>query len=410
MEEDPIQIDVRRAIHSLSDALDLVGIDERYHGKRVAFMAVECGKTMGWDDTLLNTIYSASLLHDCGVSSTQVHRSLVTELDWSGSQVHCERGEALLSKCRLFEGLPPIIRYHHTHWDDLPADLDPTVAMMSNLIYMTDRVDASIAHHQGVDILISRHAICKTIQNYRGNFFAGELVDAFLAIAAREFFWLNLEPGHLAAFISDMESSQPEQFSDHRALLEVAAIFADIVDAKSPFTAEHSRGVAQLARHLGVLLGLPEHTRFGLEAAGLLHDLGKLNVPDEILEKPGPLSEEERAVIMRHSFESYQILRKILGFQDIALWAACHHECPSGAGYPFHRNRRGLSLEALIIAVADVFQALVQNRPYRDSMPLDRALGIMSDMAKAGRLEPDLVLLCQSNSESCLAHARVITP
>ena len=79
-----------------------------------------------------------------------------------------------------------------------------------------------------------------------------------------------------------------------------------------------------------------------LEVAGLLHDLGKLNVPDEILEKPGPLTGEERMIMMRHSFESYQILRRISGFEQIAEWAAFHHEVLTGTGYPFRKDKKEL--------------------------------------------------------------------
>ncbi|MDH3393062.1 MAG: hypothetical protein OEL66_03575, partial [Desulfobulbaceae bacterium] len=90
------QIDFRQVIHALSDALDLVGVDELQHGKRVAFMAMECGRAFGLDQEKLDQLYHAALLHDCGVSSTTVHRYLVTELDWSGADDHCQRGHDLL--------------------------------------------------------------------------------------------------------------------------------------------------------------------------------------------------------------------------------------------------------------------------------------------------------------------------
>jgi putative nucleotidyltransferase with HDIG domain len=145
-------------------------------------------------------------------------------------------------------------------------------------------------------------------------------------------------------------------------LYRLGEIFARIVDAKSPFTAEHSVGVARLARYLGERLGLEAGHVDRLEIAALLHDLGKLRVPDEILDKPGRLDARERKIINAHSFETFRILRGIRGFEEIALWAACHHEEPDGSGYP-STSTPPRRLEARILRVADIFQAMVQSAP-----------------------------------------------
>jgi len=401
-----MQIDIRQLVHSLSDTLDLVGIDEVQHGKRVAFMAWNLGKAMNFSRDRLTKVYHSSLLHDCGVSSSTVHRKLVTELDWEESEEHCIRGEELLFRCRLFQDLSPVIRYHHTHWENIPAHVDHETALISNMIYLTDRVDALIFQHGNLDVLMAREPILRTIETYQGTSFNPSLVETLKHVADSELFWLSLDSRHLDRYISDMEKETTQLFIDDPAVLEVAALFADIVDAKSTFTVEHSKGVARLSKFLGTLLELPGDTIVKLEVAGLLHDIGKLNVPDEILDKPGPLTPEERAVVLRHSFESYQILNAIEGFKDIAEWAAFHHEDLTSTGYPFHKSPAELSVEARIIAVADVFQALVQNRPYRDSLPPETVKSIMTDMAGNGKLDAKLVLLSQSHFDQCLQHAQ----
>jgi HD-GYP domain-containing protein (c-di-GMP phosphodiesterase class II) len=402
------QVDIRQVIHAFSDALDLVGIDEVQHGKRVAFMAWKCCKAMQFAPLEIEKVYHASLLHDCGVSSTQVHRNLVTELDWNDSQKHCIVGEQRLNRCRVLGDLSLIIRYHHTHWQDIPSELDPDIALISNLIFLTDRVDALIFQNGGIDILQKRQIIFDTIKKYQGVFFEARLADTFLDIAQCEVFWLMLDSQHLSRFIMEMEQKSKPQNVDKKTFLEIAIIFAEIVDAKSPFTVEHSLGVARLAKFIGSLVGLSDDTQDMLEVAGLLHDLGKLNVPDEILEKPGPLTEEERMVMMRHSFESYQILSRISGFVQISQWAAFHHEALTGTGYPFHKDKNGLSVEARIIAVADVFQALSQNRPYRDSLPLEKIFVILDEMVTNGTLDHQLVALTKTNSEQCLKQAKCL--
>ncbi|MDH3349437.1 MAG: HD domain-containing protein [Desulfobulbaceae bacterium] len=401
-----LEIDTREIIHALSSSLDLVGVDEVYHGSRVAFMALQCGQTLGLDSDLLDTLHHAALLHDCGVSSTTVHRNLVTELDWSHSQLHCERGSNLLRTTNLLADLAPIVRYHHTHWDELPKDIDQHTSILCNIIYLTDRVDALMAQHFENDYLLAGNSTKKIIKKYSGTFFSPEVVDAYLEVSASEFFWMALDPRHLTTYLQKMIASPQKQMINGDTVLEIAAIFADIVDAKSPFTVQHSLGVAMLARYLGTLCDLDNDTLLQLQVSGLLHDLGKLNIPDEILEKPGPLTGREQLIMKQHSFESYQILNKINGFESIAQWSAFHHETLCGQGYPFHIHNFGLCLEARIIAVADIFQALAQDRPYRNALDPNKILAIMNKMAQENKIDPGLVVLIQDNLEECLLQAQ----
>jgi len=226
-------------------------------------------------------------------------------------------------------------------------------------------------------------------------------VDAFLHASSAEAFWLTLEPPHLERFLVDMEREHQPQLISFSELKQLARIFAHIVDAKSHFTVEHSEGVASLARYLAEQMGLPPASQEKIEVAGLLHDLGKLKVPDEILDKPAALNDWDRSIMLRHSFESYQILRRIEGMQEIALWAAYHHEMPSGSGYPFHAAAGELSREARIIAVADVFQALAQDRPYRGSMPYKQIMHILWELVSEGHLDREIVSLVAKDPQRC---------
>jgi HD-GYP domain-containing protein (c-di-GMP phosphodiesterase class II) len=401
-------VNLREVVRALSDMLDLVGVDDFYHGKRVACMSMECLRRQpGSDDqSLLATAYDAALLHDCGVSSTRIHKKLISELDWDDAHIHCELGHDLLVKHDVLAALAPIVLYHHTHWDRLAGkQLPERIKLISNCIYLADRIDSLAANLAPHELLLNSEKIRLTIAKYRGSLFAPQLVDTFLAISQSEIFWLTLFPPHIDFYLAEISLPSLERRIDHDALLKIAALFADIVDAKSPFTAEHSYGVAHLARFIGELHGLSSPICDELELAGFLHDLGKLKVPDEILEKDGPLNAIERSVIMQHSFETFQILRQISGFASIARLAAFHHETPSGKGYPFHMQDADLSVEARIIAVADVFQALSQHRPYRAAQSPETIRDVLCGMAKEKKLDGEIVALVAANLLPCFAAA-----
>jgi HD-GYP domain-containing protein (c-di-GMP phosphodiesterase class II) len=152
-------------------------------------------------------------------------------------------------------------------------------------------------------------------------------------------------------------------------------------------------------------MGFGETALAEVEVAGLMHDIGKLCVPDEIVEKPARLTSAEFAVMERHSFETYQILRHVPGLERVAEWAAFHHETLDGSGYPFRRSAETLSPEARVVAVADIFQALAQARPYRSAQGLDEISRILDECALRGMLDQDIVALARDDLDGSLRAA-----
>lgn len=384
----------------------MVGVDSLGHGKRVAYMAAECANQLGFSSERFDRLICAAILHDCGVSSTRLHQNLIREMDWNGAQAHCDRGHALLLGCPPLADLAEPVRLHHSHWQVLERqDLDSEDAEIGNLIFLVDRVDALSAQHAGENLLLAQRDTRDVIRGHAGRMFAPHLIDAFEAVSQRESFWLALGEREIDHYLRAWVARGATCAVDSPALRAVADIFATIVDAKSRFTAEHSRGVAALSRKVGTWAGLDGVACDKLELAGLLHDLGKLRVPDEILEKAGPLDERELAVMARHSFDTYAILEPIDGLREVALWAAMHHEKVSGDGYPFHHSGEALPPEARILAVADVYQALAQDRPYRKSLAPDEIVRILWEMVDGGHLDGDMVALVADRPDESWASA-----
>ena len=398
-----MKIDIQHMVHTISNAVDLVGVSDVFHGRRVAMMAVECAKTLGWDSATQLLLFEGGLLHDCGVSSTSEHHSLIQEFEWKGANAHCESGNLLLQAFVPLAHLAPIVRYHHSRWEDMTKlRVDPLIASQANLIHLVDRVDALISgYYRDESLLLHVAEVRDVIERQRDRSFSSELVDAFLAASTPEAFWLQLDQAYIPQFVEDMEKRQEPRCGTLQDLKQFAILIAAIVDAKSHFTAQHSFGVARLTRFLAQKCGVTGDHLELLEIAALMHDIGKLQVPDEILESTGPYSAAERAVMKKHSFATYQILRRVAGFEELALWAAQHHESLNGGGYPFHHMDKAISLESRIIRVADIFQALVQVRPYRNPMPVPQILELLRKMQDANEVDGAIVDLVAQHEKEC---------
>ena len=398
-----LAIDLRQLVMTIANTVDLVGVDDLLHGRRVGMLARELALQLGLDEKAQLLLYDTGLLHDCGVSSTRVHRRLVVDLEWAGAQEHCVRGEELLRDFAPLANLAPLIRYHHSRWEwletqTLPAD----VARFANLIFLADRIDVLAApFHADQSTLAHAEQIRTRLAAERGRLFAPELVDAFLALSAGEAFWLALQPDAVHQYQTEMESYGDLRTVRWEDFKRCADIFARIIDAKSPYTEQQSRGVSLLSRHLAAKMGFDENACEKIEVAGLLHDIGKLQIPDEIIEGRAALTQHEFDIMKSHSYGTRQVLKRLHAIDEIARWASYHHETPDGHGYPFHVGGADLPLEARIINVADVFQALAQDRPYRRPLAPEDILAILKERVLKGQADPAVVAAVEADLANC---------
>jgi putative two-component system response regulator len=169
--------------------------------------------------------------------------------------------------------------------------------------------------------------------------------------------------------------------------------FARAVEAKCPTTLGHTERVTELAVELGCQLGLAAADRETLRRGALLHDIGKISIPDVILNKPDRLTPEEFAVIKRHPMEGVRIVEPLRSLQSTLPLIRWHHERLNGTGYPDGLTGERIPVLARLLAVADVYDALVSERPYRPAMDAAKCMRVMRADAAAGGLDPELVEL-----------------
>jgi HD-GYP domain-containing protein (c-di-GMP phosphodiesterase class II) len=274
------------------------------------------------------------------------------------------------------------------------------------LIFIADRLDVLRARNMDNEhsdlITLKKRSITEQLNEYKGTLFRPEYVDAMCQLTSRDGFWFSMEPENIESIpLSFTHLDWLQEDLTIQNLTELGLFIARIVDAKSPFTFQHSIKVAQLCRFLATKLKLPTQITQQLYVAGLVHDIGKLRTPDEILHKQGSLTKEEYTRIRRHTIDTEIALKMVFPGSKIGEWATNHHERLDGSGYPNNKQALDLDTPSRIIAIVDVFQALSQDRPYRSRLSKDEIVEIMYPMVKRNELDKDIYHCLEVNLEEC---------
>jgi putative nucleotidyltransferase with HDIG domain len=417
-------IQTGRLMAALSTALDLTEGQLPGHSLRTCYLAMRLAGTLGLTDQERETLFFAAFLKDAGCSSnaaavtrifgvddmalkgrqSTIDRSMIAyaafairnlpsaeplplrlrrliKMGLSGrtaqravEQIRCERGASIARKAGFGEAVASTVHDVHEHWDGggNPRGLKGQAI---------DPMARILAACQGLDVFVStrgRADAIRVLAERRGTWYDPEVAGALLDETSLGLLD-DLAAPDLVGRTMSFEPDSVIRLSDDAAIDRIAGSFADIVDAKSPYTGSHSKNVADLAEGVAARMGLDAADVVDVRRAGLLHDLGKLGVPNMILDKPARLEPEEFEIIKRHPELTLRILSQIPTFASVAELAACHHERLDGRGYFRGLTAPSIALGARIVAVADVWEALSADRPYRAAMPTDQALAIMRE-------------------------------
>ncbi len=417
------QLQLSELMASLSKALDITEGQPPGHCIRVCWIGFHIGQRCGLSRAELHDLYYTLLLKDLGCSSNaaRICKLYVTDdlsfkhnfktVNGSLSQVvnfvvqntglkknlaerfkailhiikngdeiaqdliqtRCSRGAEIAKQLRFNHHVCNGIRALDEHWngggrpEQLAGQTIPLYARIALLAQVAD------VFHQSA----GRDAALREVTSRAESWFDPKLVEHFIALAEQPRFWQGLEADDLQQQVLAFEPAQHSVNLNDDYLDEIAVAFGQIVDSKSPYTAGHSERVALYTDLIGQQLGFSDELRRWLKRGALLHDIGKLGVSNSILDKPAKLDDEEWVEMRMHAAYTEEILSEITAFRELAIVAAAHHERLDGKGYPRGSSGEQISLATRAITVADIFDAITADRPYREPIPIAKALNIM---------------------------------
>jgi HD-GYP domain-containing protein (c-di-GMP phosphodiesterase class II) len=425
-------------LSALSCALDLSEGEPYGHAARSCLIATRLGGALALSPEMLESLYYAVLLKDAGGSATAAgladlfacdDLTIKQDLrvsDWARrlefAQVAAraaqrdepfpgrvrrvvkialagprglgqlmrtrgERGAAIARRLGLSEAAAGAIRNLNEHWDGrgLPdGSRGEAIPLLARIALLAQTVDAVHVRH-GLD------AAFGVARRRRATWFDPILVDALWTLRDDRDWWEGLLHDDLVAKVAAAEPEDRICYLGDSGIDDVAAAFAEVIEAKTSFTQGNAGEVAELSVALARSCGIGRAGQRRAHRAALLHDIGTLGVSHRILAKPGPLTPDEHKAIERHPIDTWEILSRAPALEDVAAVAAAHHERLDGSGYPKSLTSKELDLSSRILAVADVYVALISTRPYRPAIPPDVALALLRSDADEGRFDPRMV-------------------
>ena len=431
-------VPVMDVIAGLSRALDITEGHPVGHAARSCLIGMQLADLVGVDDTARADLFHALLLKDVGCSSNaaRVHQlsggsdhevkravwmtdwrnwseKIAHGLAWVGRgeplgrrlgrlahlaaagpaaeqevfQIRCDRGAAIALDLGLSRETAEAIRARDEHWDGggqparLRRDEIPLLAQIIGIAQV-----AEIFWEQG-----GVTAAMSVLTRRSGRWFNPALVRAASVVAKNETFWQALRTIDPVALLHEVAPTRALVVADDARLDSIVDAFAGVIDAKSPYTHDHSRRVADYAVAAARRLGFSAERLVRLRRAAALHDIGKLGVSNAILDKPGALTPSEWQAMREHTRHTLEILDAVPVFRELAVDAAAHHERLNGSGYHLGLQGAALTPSARILAVADVTDALRSDRPYRAGLEVERVVGMLSEDAASGKMCPQSV-------------------
>ncbi len=397
-----MKIDLNEILYAVSSGLDaveqeLLGV-RTGHCKRIAALSIMLGKNLGLTADELIDLAAFSILHDNALTEVnQEEQEYRKYNNGEGYSVHdynvrrCIIGERNARFMPFRTNNRDVILLHHENADGSGPQgrtYDRT-PIKSQIIHLADTLDntydltsASKEVHGSVIYFVKSNA---------GRMFSREIADTFCKTFKMKHL-VSIDVAHVDNHLRKATKHFNDEYSNQE-VVNLATLIAQIVDYKSHYTCKHSTGVAEKCDTMATYYGFSPDKRTKYYLAGALHDIGKLMISNSILQKPAKLNDYEYELMKQHAYYTYDILKHIRKKEmaDIMLWASHHHEKLNGEGYPFGLTGDQLSHEEKLMTCCDIYQALTEERAYKDGFPHSKAISIMRDMVIKGEIDNGIV-------------------
>jgi putative nucleotidyltransferase with HDIG domain len=294
--------------------------------------------------------------------------------------LRCDRGAKIAKDLQFPDETAEAIRALDEHWDGSghPDGLaGERIPLLARILSLAQTAEVFIRLH-GLE------AAMNVVRERSGTWFDPSLARVFLSLRSDTAFWQELQEGDPRQRVSAFEPQDQVLCAQESSLDRIAQSFAQVIDAKSPWTFRHSEGVARISVGISEVMGFGPAECRHMRRAALLHDIGKLGISNLILDKPAKLTPEEMTEMKKHPRYTYEILTRVAGFRVFADLAASHHERLDGKGYHRGLGADQLSTPARILAVSDMYEALAAKRPYRQDLAPEEVMTILSKNAGPG--------------------------
>ncbi|MDR0598335.1 MAG: HD domain-containing protein [Treponema sp.] len=380
-------------IGAIAAALDIVEGEllgaSTHHGKRIAVLCSAMGRNLGFSDEDISGLITCALFHDSALTEYILSEREGHHERMSNLRRHCELGQRNVDSLLLKTDVSGFVLYHHERADGSGpfGKKNGEFPLGAELIAIADSIDVTyhLQRVQAEDLSELRRRIAAN---------AGEIYTPFAAeallTALDQTMLLSLADHRIVDTVEKLIPPWTVDM-DNRLILNLGELASRVIDYKSPFTRRHSTGIAEKAWIMGTYYEYDQSRLAELFLAASLHDIGKLAVPTEILEKPGKLDAREFDIIKGHVYHTYKLLEGIQGFERIRDWASNHHEKLNGSGYPFGKKAADLDFNSRLMACLDIYQAVREERPYHPARDHGAAMAILFDMAKKREIDMDIV-------------------
>lgn len=353
-------------------------VDERLvdHGGRVAFIVLKMLKKDGrYDSKMIRDIVFIAMLHDIGAYKTEEISNMV-QFETGDVWNHSIYGYLFLKYLSPFEDLASVVLFHHLDCSKL-KDIDVPYKFQAQCVNIADRTDVYLA-------VSGREDVFEYLEEFEEQKFTKEVIDLMKSLEEEEHIFDRLEKND---YIQEVMEVLGEAVFTLEEIVMYLKMIIFTIDFRSPYTVMHTITTTRTSIELADIMGMDSEQIELIRFGALLHDLGKIGIPVEILEYPGKLSPQAMKIMRTHVNITEEIINGEIQ-EEIRRIAIRHHEKMDGSGYPRGLGEASLTQSERIVAIADIVSALCGRRSYKEAYEKDKIIEILTEMKDDGLLCP----------------------